>query len=113
MRAIAQVSPYDESYYIVMDRLFDILETRIVQWDKLTKKCSGMKGKIFDRKGERMKDLNTDRMVAAFDLSSALEYLHGRKIIYRDIKPENVGFDIVRLFHRWKKVDSIRYVWLK
>lgn len=86
LRALAQVSPYDENYFIVMDRLYDTLEGRIEKWLKLFNKCSGIGGKVFDRKGEKKKELLEEKMVAAFDLSDALGYLHGRKIIYRDIK---------------------------
>merc|ERR1739844_312023 len=42
-----------------------------------------------------------ERVSIACSLASAFKYLHYHRLIYRDIKPENIGFDskgIVKIF---------------
>lgn len=49
-----------------------------------------------DRLYDTLEKLIEKHVKAAFDLAAALGYLHERNIIYRgDLKPENIGFDIV------------------
>lgn len=35
-----------------------------------------------------------DRLLVAYDLTVAFQYMHDLRLVYRDIKPQNVGFDI-------------------
>jgi len=94
LRGTAKVSPYSESYFIILDRLYDTMEKRIEKWASATARCSGCLGKLFDSGGRKLNGIYEEKIVAAFDLSAALDYLHKHGILYRDLKPENIGFDI-------------------
>jgi serine/threonine protein kinase len=95
MRAMAKMPAYEPGFFIIMDRLYDTLEKRLLTWEARSGRLSGLAGKMMDRKGTKVSALYEERIVAAFDLAAAMSYLHERKIVYRDLKPENVGFDIV------------------
>lgn len=48
-----------------------------------------------------LKDLYVEKLMAVYDLARALKFLASKRVLYRDLKPENVGFDVrsrVKLF---------------
>ena len=117
IRAMAKCDPFDANYFLIMDRLYDTLERRIQKvWLPKHKKQHGFLGKAFDRKGEKKDALFEERIVYAYDLSAAINYLHKRKILYRDIKPEvrNVSLGYARrdTIPMCKRV-SFLFPWLK
>lgn len=93
MRGVSDGSPYGVGYFVVLDRLYDTLTLRIARWRKEEGKTKGL-GKLMDRKGKKRKKVWCDRLIVVYDLSTALEYLHGQRVMYRDLKPDNIGFDV-------------------
>jgi serine/threonine protein kinase len=93
MRAMAEGNPFSttQSFFVVLDRLYDILGTRITKWKK--QKPKGV-GKLMDRSGKKEYAFWIERITVAYDLVTALNYLHESKVLYRDIKPDNIGFDV-------------------
>jgi serine/threonine protein kinase len=77
-------------YFLVVDRLYDTLDKRIDIWKELKR-----------RKLRHSSPLNTkllqamflQRLQVACDICSAIRHLHNLKVVFRDLKPDNVGFD--------------------
>jgi hypothetical protein len=76
MRAVAKCDPFSEEYFIGMDRLYDTLGKRIKTWAGRMARTTGIAGRLNDRKGEKAAALYEERIVKAFDLAAAIDYLH-------------------------------------
>jgi serine/threonine protein kinase len=92
MRATVS-QPGCDSFMIVLDRLYNILDKIIERWRDQVKATRGMLGFRVVNKLDHYK-AKTDRLVCLFDICRGLNHLHSLKILYRDLKPENIGCDI-------------------
>mmetsp|Transcript_21618 Transcript_21618/g.45007 ORF Transcript_21618/g.45007 Transcript_21618/m.45007 type:complete len:454 (+) Transcript_21618:1267-2628(+) len=93
--------PGHPKYGLILDRLYDTLDIQIMKWGVEIKKNKGKFMGLIGKKKLELKRLWLDRVLTAYDIANALNYLHRRGILHRDIKPQNIGFDIrgdVKLF---------------
>ena len=69
----------NDGYFLIVKRLDETLEQRMERWNE---------------EGISDDDLHFECARIGTQISSALEYLHGRNLIFRDLKPDNIGFDV-------------------
>lgn len=83
-----------EGYFLIMDRVEETLEDRLNKWKLRSKHFDNlMMNNLMDPTGRKKQEFLVERLRAAHDLASALEYVHEQNVIYRDLKPANCGFD--------------------
>lgn len=81
----------DGGFFLILDRLHSTLNDKINnEWKEGESKYNSF---LKDMRGENRRALKLERIIVAQHLAEAMEYLHEHKICYRDLKPDNIGFD--------------------
>ena len=70
LRGTAATEPYDGNFFLILDRLYEMLTLRLLTWKRQ------QPGKLMDRGGKKKMALYLERLNVAYHLSSALRYMH-------------------------------------
>ena len=84
-----------DAFFIVLDRLDEMLSERIISWKHQMEKLRY----LVRHRHMKLDLLLSQRIEVARDIAGALSYVHQR-IVHRDIKPSNIGFQkgTIKLF---------------
>jgi hypothetical protein len=71
-------SPGSDDFLIVLDRLYSVLDQKVVEWRKEERMCRGLLNLCILEK-EKHQILMTERLMAMFDIARALTHLHKQR----------------------------------
>ncbi|CAJ1957208.1 unnamed protein product [Cylindrotheca closterium] len=91
---------WNDSFFLMLDVLDETLDMRIERWYR--EQQDGMWAMMASPSSaaQQMEARHLEKLRIMNELASALDYIHQRGVIFRDAKPQNIGFlgDRVQLF---------------
>jgi len=82
---------FSDGYFIVLEKLNETLGRRVKVWMDMDRQCKGITG-VFTGSKKKAQRLQSERILAARSLVAGMDFLHQRNIVFRDLKPDNIGF---------------------
>jgi serine/threonine protein kinase len=79
----------NDSFFLVLDRLEEMLSDRIEKWQK--RACHLMC--CLRHRKRKQEAFFLERLSAGAQLADAVAHLHKHNLLHRDLKPTNIGFD--------------------
>mmetsp|Transcript_3824 Transcript_3824/g.8447 ORF Transcript_3824/g.8447 Transcript_3824/m.8447 type:complete len:867 (+) Transcript_3824:469-3069(+) len=92
----------NDGYFIILDKLMTTLTDRIDEWKDECRAITGVDIRHSDDmdaplplppQESNLTEHLYKRLKVGYCIADALEYLHSRHVVFRDLKPANVGFD--------------------
>jgi len=96
MRAMANSDPHETKFFVILDRLVMTLDRKFNLWRQKVGENSGYWLGPFGyccAKEHFLYKTWLERLTASRDIANAIYFLHDNSIVYRDLKPDNLGFD--------------------
>jgi serine/threonine protein kinase len=89
LKGLPRFSPFREiGYFLVLEYLQESLPERLNEWWHSMRRTRGVTGFITGNK-KKATNLLLDRLLVAYDVADVMDFLHGKHIIYRDLKPDS------------------------
>jgi len=82
----------NDCFFLILDRLSETLTDRLINWSYRPEHASRFS--LFPKLRKQQKACFTDRLVIASQLADAVAHMHKHNIMHRDLKPDNIGFDV-------------------
>ena len=96
MVAVANSDPHESRFFVILDQLVCTLDRKFNYWRSEVSANSGTWFGPFGyccAKEQFLYITWLERIEATRDIAKAIAYLHSNSIVYRDLKPDNLGFD--------------------